>query len=171
MQQVKKFVSHKDLETIYKSYAKPNIEYGDLIFHKQFISTERIEDEPHNDPYLIFHSNPSELDKKIEKIQYNAAKILTGAWKRTSQVKLYQMLGGWKSLQETKVLRKFCIHFETLKTKSPKHLYNILKKQLPVRPRRDGSLKVLRANKPVFRQSFCPPPLKPGISLAVISKK
>ena len=131
MQQVKRYVSHKDLETIYKSYCRTNLDYGDVIFHKQIINNEQVVGEPHNDPYLIFHSQPSEYDKKIEKVQYEAAKILTGAWKRTSQEKLYKMLG-WESLQQRRVSRKLCIIFETLETKSPNHFYRILKNQLPV---------------------------------------
>ena len=67
MQQVKRYVSHKDLETIYKSYCRTNLDYGDVIFHKQIINNEQVVREPHNDPYLIFRSKPSEYDKENRK--------------------------------------------------------------------------------------------------------
>ena len=35
--------------------------------------------------------------KKVETIQYKAARIITGAWKGTDMIKLYNTLG-WESL-------------------------------------------------------------------------
>ena len=60
------------LLTIYKSFVRPHVDYGDIIY-----------DEPNN----------SCLSDKIETIQYKAALATTGAIRETSKEKLYQELG------------------------------------------------------------------------------
>ena len=60
------------LITIYKSFVRPHLDYGDIIY-----------DQP----------NKENLNQKIERIQYNAALAITGAIKGTSQAKLYNELG------------------------------------------------------------------------------
>ena len=67
---------------------------------------------------------------------------------------------GWETLQQRRVCRKLCILFETLKTKSPNHLYYIIEKQLTVGPRNGSNLRPFRSNKPVFRKSFFPSTIK-----------
>lgn len=64
--------SHKSLLTIYKSFIRPQLDYADIIY-----------DNPFNESF----------NEKIEKIQYNAALVVTGAIKGTSQERLYQKLG------------------------------------------------------------------------------
>ena len=56
---------------IYKSFIRPHLDYGDVIY-----------DQPNN----------NRLSEKIESIQYNAALAVTGAIKGTSREKLYQEL-------------------------------------------------------------------------------
>ena len=60
------------LLTTYKSFIRPNLDYGDVVH-----------DQPSND----FFSH------KLEIVQYNAALAITGAIKGTSREKLYQDLG------------------------------------------------------------------------------
>ena len=60
------------LLTIYKSFVRPHLNYGDVIY-----------DQPNN----------SRLSDKIESVQYNAALAITGAIRGTSKEKLYQELG------------------------------------------------------------------------------
>ena len=60
------------LVTIYKSFVRPHLDYGDIIY-----------DQPNNESFT----------QKIERIQYNAALAITGAIKGTSQSKLYSELG------------------------------------------------------------------------------
>ena len=57
------------LLTIYKSFVRPHLDYGDVIY-----------DQPNN----------SRLSDKIESIQYNAALAIIGAIRGTSKEKLYQ---------------------------------------------------------------------------------
>ena len=58
--------------TIYKSFARPYLNYGSIIY-----------EQPNN----------KSLHQKMKRIQYNAALVITGAIKGTSQSKLYNKLG------------------------------------------------------------------------------
>ena len=69
------------LITIYKSFIKPQLDYGDTVY-----------DQPTNGSF----------SKKLENIQCNAALAITGAIKGTSQEKVYKDLG----LESLKLMRK-----------------------------------------------------------------
>ena len=60
------------LLTIYKSFVRSHLDYGNVIY-----------DQPNN----------SRLSDKIECVQYNAAFAITGTIRGTSKEKLYQELG------------------------------------------------------------------------------
>ena len=62
MKKLSQFLSRKSLLTIYKSFVRPNLDYTDIIY-----------DKPLNKSFK----------KKIERVQYNAALIITGAIKGT----------------------------------------------------------------------------------------
>ena len=63
----------QSLITIYKSYNRPHLDYGDIIY-----------DQPNNKSLCDF----------IERVQYNAALAITGAIKGTSLLlKIYYELG------------------------------------------------------------------------------
>ena len=72
------------LLTIYKSFVRPHLDYGDVIY-----------DQPNN----------SRLSDKIESVQYNAALAITGAIRGTSKEKLHQELG-LQSLKDRRWLRR-----------------------------------------------------------------
>ena len=76
MIQLKKWVSHKVLEVVYKLYVRPHLDYGDVIYH--FDNPNK---NPNKDPGDVFEFEPKKhLMEKVEEVQYNAAKIITGAW-------------------------------------------------------------------------------------------
>ena len=60
------------LITIYKSFVRPHLEYGDIIY-----------DQPNNISFT----------QKTERIQYHGTLAITGAIKGTFQSKLYSELG------------------------------------------------------------------------------
>ena len=60
------------LLTTYKSFIRPNLDYGDIIY-----------DQPHNDTFC----------RMIESVQYNAALAITGAIRGSSRDRSYQELG------------------------------------------------------------------------------
>ena len=115
MQQLKKWVSMNVLDVVYKLYVRPHFDYGDVVYHTANVDK--------SSPF-VFESNNS-LEKNIESIQYEAARILTGAWKGTSIPKLYANLG-WESLNDRRVMHKLCIVHDALNSKFPRYLFNSL---------------------------------------------
>ena len=75
---------------IYKSFIRPHLEYGDIIY-----------DGPNN--YT--------LSQKIESIQNNAALAITGAIKGSSRGKLYNELG-FESLSDSRWCRRLCFFYK-----------------------------------------------------------
>ena len=115
MIQLKKWVSHKVLEVVFKLYVRPHLDYGDVLYHScnpQKNSTFEL-------------SNHSTLLKKVENVQYNAAKIVTGAWQGSSMEKLYKILG-WESLNNRRIFRKLTILHESILNKHPPYLYELI---------------------------------------------
>ena len=87
----------ESLTTIYKPFARPRIDYGDIIY-----------DQPNNDSFC----------NMIERVQYNAA--LAGAIKGISQLKIYKELG-FEPLKIRRWFRHLCLFYELRYTQTPKH--------------------------------------------------
>ena len=87
------------LITVYKSFARPHLDYGDIFYDQR------------------------KMNKKIERIQYNAAFAITGAIKGTSQSKLYNELG-FESLKFRRWFQKLCTFYKikTTGVRSTKYL-------------------------------------------------
>ena len=77
------------LITIYKSFIRPHLVYGDIVYDRAYSSS--------------FYQN-------IESIQYNAALAIAGAIRGTSKEKVYQELR-FESLQQRCWYRKLCCLF------------------------------------------------------------
>ena len=92
------------LVTIYKSFIRPHLDYGDILYDQMFNNS--------------FH-------EKLESIQYNAALAITGAIRGSSREKLYQELG-FESLQQRRWYRKLCLFFKIIKNQSPKYLFELI---------------------------------------------
>ncbi len=69
---LRKHVPRKSLLTIYKSFIRPHLDYGDIVY-----------DRPGNASFV----------QKLETIQYNACLAITGCFRGTSQEKIYSELG------------------------------------------------------------------------------
>ena len=92
------------LLTIYKSFVRPPLDYGDVIY-----------DQPNN----------SNLSDKIESVQHNAVLAITGAIRVTSKQKLYQELG-LESLRNRRWLRRMSYIYKIISTKSPPYFYELI---------------------------------------------
>ena len=77
-------LSRNSLLTIYKTFVRPILDYADIIYDKPL--TESFKD-------------------KLEMVQYNAALVITGAFKGTSRDRIYTELG-LESLAEWRWSRK-----------------------------------------------------------------
>ena len=98
------YLPRKSLLTIYKSYIRPHLDYGDIIY-----------DQPHNDTFC----------STIETVQYNASLAITGAIKGTSRERLYQELG-LESLSDRRWYRRLIFFFNIVNRNSPDYLYAFL---------------------------------------------
>ena len=72
LRKLQMILSRRSLVAIYKSFIRPHLDYGDIIFDQAFNKS--------------FHNN-------LESIQYDASLAITGARRGTSKEKLYQELG------------------------------------------------------------------------------
>ena len=99
-----KVLPRESLITIYKSFVRPHIEYGDIIY-----------DQPNNDSFC----------NMIERVQYDATLAITGAIKGTSQLKIYKKLG-LESLKFRRWFRRLCLFYKLRSTQTPEYLYNLI---------------------------------------------
>ena len=81
------------LITIYKTFVRPHLDYGDILYDQAFNSS--------------FHD-------RLEFVQYNACLAITGAIRGTSKEKLYQELG-LESLRLRCWYRKLCLFYKIFK--------------------------------------------------------
>ena len=100
LQKLHNLLPRSALNTIYKAFVRPYLDYGDILY-----------DQAYN---MSFHH-------KLESIQYNACLAITGAIRGTSKEKLYQELG-LESLQLRCWYRKLVMLYKIHKNKSPQYL-------------------------------------------------
>ena len=98
------------LRKLYKSFVRPLIEYADVLWDG---CTE------------------SESDL-LEHVQYEAAKIVTGAMKGTSKHRLMQEIG-WEDLKTRRAIHKLLLSFKIVKNLCPSYLTNLLPLQVSER--------------------------------------
>jgi hypothetical protein len=148
MIQLKKWVAHPVLETVYKLYVRPHLDYCDTVYHKA---------SPANGETTIFRKETKiAILKEVETIQYKAARIITGAWDKSNRLALYKNLG-WESLEDRRTMRKLCILHETLENKFPRYLSAIVEKQQHVSKRlQDARILVEIPSNRLLGQSFFP---------------
>ena len=95
----------KSLLTIYKSFVRPHLDSGDIIY-----------DNPEN----------GTLINKLEKVQYQSCLAITGAFQGTSRESLYRELG-LECLQTRWWYRKMIFFYKILNGLAPKYLFDILR--------------------------------------------
>ena len=97
-------LSRNVLLTIYKSFVRPHLDYGDIVY-----------DQPSNQSF----------SNKIEAVQYNAALAITNAIKGTSRMKLHKELG-IESLSFRRWFRCLCTFYKIKTQRAPKYLYKLI---------------------------------------------
>ena len=86
LRKLQNILPREPLLIIYKSFVRPCLDYGDVIYKQHYNN--------------YFH-------QKLESIQYNAALALTGTISGSSREKVYQELG-LESLKQRRWFRKLC---------------------------------------------------------------
>ena len=111
-----KYLPLKTLILMYKSLVRPHFDYCDVIFHI-----------PPDDNGIFDNINVpvneslNSLMAKIESIQYKSALAITGTWKGTSRLKLYNELG-FESLSGRRSLNRVIQLFKIKSNLSPAYL-------------------------------------------------
>ena len=81
----------KVLLTLCKSFVRPHLDYGDIIY-----------DQANNESFC----------NKLETVQYNAALVITGSIQGTLMVKLYKELG-IESLKSRRWFRRYVVFIKS----------------------------------------------------------
>ena len=124
------------LLTIYKSFIRPNLDYGDILY-----------DKPKNENFR----------NKLEKVQYRACLAITNAIQGTSKDRLYDELGlyfltnrRWKS--------KLIFFYKIVNGMLPNYLYLILdfpsQENYPLRSASENIIRPIPTRTKTFKNSF-----------------
>ena len=125
------------LITIFKSFIRPHLDYGDIIYDRAYNTS--------------FHQN-------IESIQYNAALAITGVVKGTSREKLYEE---FESLQKKRWYRKLCPLFKIINNQSLRYLFQLVSSPSNrYFARNSENISQLRLKHDFFKNSFFPSTIK-----------
>ena len=100
-------LTRTSLTTIFKSFIRPHLDYGDIIYDRAYNT--------------LFQQN-------IESIQQNAALAITGAVRGTSREKFYQELA-FESLQQRRWFKKLCCLFKIIDNQLPSCLFQLAPSQ------------------------------------------
>ena len=127
------------LETIYKSFIRPILEYGSVVWDGCAQADEH----------------------QLENIQLAAARIVTGAMRTTANVKLYEETG-WETLSKRRERNKLIFMYKIVNNLSPNYFQNLIPNiptpETPVNynTRRRFDLPHFRARTDIFDKSFFP---------------
>ena len=139
LRKLQNILPRTSLITIFKSFIRPHLDYGDIIYDRAYNTS--------------FHLN-------IESIQYNAALAITGAVRGTSREKLYQELG-FESLQQRRWYRKLCCLFKIINNQSPRYLFQLVPSpNTRYFSRSSKNIPQLRTKLDFFENSFFPSTIK-----------
>ena len=139
-----KFLPLKSLNQMYKSLVLSHLDYCDIIFHIPPVMKE---------PPLGL--SLSDLMETLERVQYQAGLAVTGAWKGTSRVKLYDELG-WESLSDRRLSRRILQLHKILDEKTPQYLRDKLPPKRNVLVNLPHVFNDLRCRTDRYRNSFFP---------------
>ena len=113
-----KYLPINTLKIMYKSLIRPHLDYCSVIFHIPPSNNGTFDSSNchiHNISPLNVHMN------KIESVQYQAARAITGTWQGTSRDKLYKELG-FESLSDRRSLYRLIQLFKIKHNITPEYL-------------------------------------------------
>ena len=122
------------LLTIYKSFIRPDLDYGVAIDDKAYNTS--------------FH-------QKLEFIQYNVALAITSAIRGKSKEKLYNEVG-LETFEKRRWYRKICCFSKIFRYKYPKHLFNIIPTSVGTCNTRNTYIPLFKVKHSFFQNFFFP---------------
>ena len=102
-----KFLPLRTLDQMYKALVRSHLDYGDVIYHIPSIT--------HQPPLGMTLSS---LMEKVERVQYQAALAITGAWQGSSRFKIYDELG-WETLSDRRKGRRVLLINKIINNNTP----------------------------------------------------
>ena len=135
------------LEKVYTSFVRSKLEYGDVLYN---ITPSK------KKPFQLLPLKIQELPKrmqKLETIQYNAARLITGCWKGSSTTKVYNLLG-WQYLSQRRWSNQMSLFHKIIWKKVPNYLSSLT---YFVNSTRNTTMLVkTSAKKQFYKKSFFP---------------
>ena len=104
-----KYLPLKTLDQMYKALVRSHLDYCDIIYH--------IPSQYQQSHGMTLHS----LMEEAERIQYQAALAVSGAWRGSSRSKLYEELG-WESLSDRRLSRRILQIHKIVNNRTPLYL-------------------------------------------------
>ena len=146
MRQLKYLLDRKSLETIYISFIRPILEYGDVVWCN------------------LTHTESNELDK----IQIEAARIATGATKLSS-LELLSKEVGWESLSSRRKNHKLILFYKMFNGLTPAYLSSLVPPLVGAasqyRLRNSGDVGMVPSRTQLYHNSFLPSVIRDWNSL------
>ncbi|MCG8032214.1 MAG: endonuclease/exonuclease/phosphatase family protein [Candidatus Thiodiazotropha taylori] len=141
MRKLKFKLDRKSLETIYIAFIRPILEYADVIW-----------------------DNCTQYEKnELEKIQIEAARIVTGSTILVSLNKLYQEVC-WDTLQQRRFNHKLTLFYKMSNNLAPTYLSTLVPRPVSTisryNLRNSDNLQTIRANTNLYYNSFLPSTLR-----------
>ncbi|MCG8116730.1 MAG: reverse transcriptase domain-containing protein, partial [Candidatus Thiodiazotropha endolucinida] len=137
MRKLKFTLDRKSLQTIYTSFIRPLLEYADVVWDNC----------TRNEAY------------ELEKIQHEAARIVTGATKLVSIHSLLCDLG-WESLEARRQNHKLVLYYKMQNSLTPEYLSSLVPVTVgsttSYELRNNANLQIVRANSQLYYTSFLP---------------
>ena len=95
---------------MYKALVRPHLDYCDIIYH--------IPSRQNQAPLGVTLNSVME---KVERIQYQSALAISGAWHGSNRAKLYEELG-WETLSDRRMCRRILQIHKIVNNKTPSYL-------------------------------------------------
>ena len=141
-------LDRRTLEILYLAHVRPILEYCDVIFDNCSIL----------------------LSEKLESLQRDAARIVTGCKKGTSHNKL-DLEVPWVSLETRRIHHRLSLYYKIVNNKTPQYLRSLLTKlnseQHPYQTRQSQNFVPYTENCNYFSKSFFPAALKAWNNLPI----
>ena len=94
-----RFTTRPVLDKMYKTFVRPHLDYGDIIYHDQLKDSMTL----------------------LESVQYQAALIENGCWKGSNRIKVYSDLG-WESLSDRRHFSRLSMFYKIKNGLAPDYL-------------------------------------------------
>ena len=140
------FLSVKTLDQIYKTYVRPHLDFCDIIYHIPCVTN------PFDSSISLNY-----LMNTLERVQYQCALAVTGAWKGSSLNKIYDELG-WESVTDRRYCRRMFQFYKIQNNLTPDYMKDFVPPPINHRypTRSEHELYEINCNTDAYRASFYP---------------